>query len=310
MKNKKQQEKKEEPTEIESTGYFEFSNNTYYEGGYKTLLPQGHKIRHGHGKLVSRGINNSSIGEEYYIGNWLNDKFNGYGEYKYSNGDEYKGDFKDGLFNGNGVYICCDGTKYEGQFLNHKFHGSGTYYDFDNIAWKGEYRDGYFSSKDQAILKEERRITNKVNHLANCPITEFYKSWEEIITKVDKKTAKDHLLVFFGDKETLGNAIKEPYPKFEDKTYDKWNEVLKFAFTNTQNYQAFVGGTLENNTFKFIEGTRILSPQFTEELSHGQVVETLTALGDRNVYLAFAYNKTLDKWQMIYFKDETVKHKK
>lgn len=307
-KGKKPQDKKEEPQEIESTGTFEFSNNSYYIGGYKILV-SGEKIRHGKGKLVTRGINGTNIGEESYEGNWANDKFNGYGEYHYSNGDIYKGEFVDGLFKGNGVYYCADGTKYEGQFSNHKFHGSGIYYDADGILWKGEFREGFFSSKDQARLKEERRITNKISEYEKIPITNFFNLWEETLSKVDKKNAKEQLSPFFADKETLSEYIKDPYPKFEEKPYDKWNEVFKFAF-NPSNYKAFVGGTLGEKTFKFVDTNRVLCHQFSEDLQPGQVIEIHSNLGERNVYLGLAFNKLLDRWQLIHFKDEVVKIKK
>ena len=303
-KNKQQ---KEEVQEYESTGTFELPNNTYYIGTYKKLI-NGNTIRTGYGKLVHRGINNSQIGEEYYEGNWENDKFNGFGKYQYSNGDVYTGEFKDNLHHGNGILKCIDGTSYEGQFENHKFHGRGTFYDIDGIAWRGEFREGFFSSKDQPRLKEERRIRNKVEEMQRLPYDKFFKQWEEVYSKLDKKTAKEQLSQFFASQETMGSYIKDPFPKLDEKNNDKWNEAFKFVFNQ--------GNTIKINICRddsinlFFDINRVLSEQFTEELSNGQVIEIASCLNERTIYLAIAYSFNLNRWLVIHFKDETVKLKK
>lgn len=304
----KQGKKEEIPQEIDSSGRFNFFNGTYYVGEYK-ILSTGEKIRNGKGKLVKPGMNNTLEGEEYYDGEWLNDLFNGEGVYKYSNGDIYTGSFKNGLFNGYGVYLSQDGTSYEGNFLNHKFHGTGVFTDADGIKWKGEFREGYYSSTDQPHLKEEKRIENKIKTYASYPYTSFYKKWEEILAKLDKKSAKEQLQIFFGDKETLNGIIKDPFPKVDEKTPEKWNDLFKFVFNSTNNIQTFVGG-VEQNGFKFFDSQRVNCQQFTEDLNTGQIVEMITNLADRFVYTVFCYNKTVDSWQLIFLKDETVKVKK
>ena len=305
MKNPVKQEKKEEVQEIESTGKFSFENNTFYEGGYKILV-SGEKVRHGKGRLFSPGFF-GQLGEEFYDGDWVNDKFEGFGIYQYSNGDYYKGEFKNGSFNGNGEYVCTEGTKYIGEFVNNKFHGRGKYFDSDGLEWKGEFREGFYSSKQQAQLKEEARLYQKNLIYENYP-KEFFKKWEETISKVDKKTAKDLLSPFFGDKD-LANYIKDPFTKFDEKPYDKWNELFKFCFNSANIFKVTVGGA-PGQELKLIDKNRILCSQFNEDLIMGQVIETTTTLGDRNVYLGLGFNQIQDKWQLIFVKDETIKHKK
>lgn len=303
----KQGKKEEIPQEIESSGRFNFFNGTYYIGEYK-ILSTGEKIRSGKGKLVKPGINNSEEGEEYYNGEWLNDVFNGEGVYKYSNGDIYSGAFKNGLFNGHGLYMSQDGTSYEGEFFNHKFHGSGVFTDADGIKWKGEFREGYYNSADQPHLKEEKRIETKIKTYASYPTTSFFKKWEETLSKIDKKNAKEQLSIFFGDKDSLNGIIKDPFPKVDEKTPDKWNEIFKFIFNSSNNIQIFVGGV--EHSFKFFDGQRVNCQQFTEDLQTGQIIEMITNLNDRFVYSVYCYNKNFDSWQLIFLKDEIIKVKK
>lgn len=342
-KDKIKDKNNEDISEYNSVGYFELPNCSYYEGDFKTTTISSNgfttvsKIREGYGKLVHRGLLKSKIGEEYYIGYWKNDQFHGKGEYYYSNGDVYKGEFKEGQHDGKGVLTCVNGNKYEGYFKNHRFHGQGKFYDIDGIIWEGEFRDGFYSSENQPQLKEEKRIINKIKEMIKIPYDSFYKEWESKYSKIDKKTAKDILSQFFGNSENIGEYIKEPYPKLEDKNNDKWNEAFKFAFSISNNNTNIVSHNLQmlgyleddninnsNNTncyykvnvgmsdgeYLTIDPDRILERQFNENLESGQIIEIISNLSERTVYLSLAYNKLLSKWLVVSFKDETVKTKK
>jgi hypothetical protein len=46
----------------------------------------------------------------FYIGNWENDKANGYGVYLHSNGSKYEGDWKDDKQHGKGHETWADGS--------------------------------------------------------------------------------------------------------------------------------------------------------------------------------------------------------
>lgn len=48
------------------------------------------------------------------IGEWEDDKANGYGVYLHSNGAKYNGYWKDDLQDGHGVEVWADESKYEG----------------------------------------------------------------------------------------------------------------------------------------------------------------------------------------------------
>lgn len=296
---------KEEIQEYDSTGTFYFSNNSIYVGAYKRLST-GSIFRSGFGKLTHKGINNTEIGEEYYEGQWENDMFNGKGKYQYSNGDLYIGDFKDNMHHGNGILKCADGTSYEGQFENHKFHGTGTFFDKDGIAWRGEFREGFYSSKEQAMLKEEKRILNKLKEWEEYPMKYFYKQWEEVYLKADKKTGKEQLSQFFASNENSGENILGPYIKIDEKPIDKWNDAFKLIFTS--NYKVNIGR--ENSEMIYIDSKRILKQQFNENLSNGQVFEVTFNQNERIISMGLVYNEEVNKLLLIFFKDEVIKQKK
>ena len=56
-----------------------------------------------------------------YDGQWINDEFDGYGEYIWENGEYYEGPFKNGLRHGKGKYFYSNGKiKYECKYINGK----------------------------------------------------------------------------------------------------------------------------------------------------------------------------------------------
>ena len=87
-----------------------------------------------------------------YVGDIVNDNFEGKGIFYYSNGDIYNGEFKNDMFNGEGEYTYKNGDRYQGFFVNDKFHGVGTYYYKDGCIEKGKFNEdkrlGKFFQKD------------------------------------------------------------------------------------------------------------------------------------------------------------------
>jgi len=78
-----------------------------------------------------------------YIGNYQNNKMEGFGIFTMANGDIYEGEFQKNYFNGRGVYYFHDGIKYEGKFKNNKKEGRGKL-SFNNgqildCIWKDDF---------------------------------------------------------------------------------------------------------------------------------------------------------------------------
>ena len=60
-----------------------------------------------------------------YIGQFLNEKFNGQGSLEFKNGSKYVGEFKQGLMTGKGKYVFSNGAVDEGNFVNGRLDGIG-----------------------------------------------------------------------------------------------------------------------------------------------------------------------------------------
>ena len=87
----------------------------------------------------------------------------------------------------------------------------------------------YFS-KEQAKLKEEKRINEKILKLKLIPF-QFYKSWEETISKIDTKTVNELLSPFFGKNENMGLYFQGvTFPLYDDYKPKYWDEALRWLF--------------------------------------------------------------------------------
>lgn len=60
----------------------------------------------------------------------------------------------------------------------------------------------------------------------------FFPMFAEKFSKSDKKTFKENLSPFFGTGETVSDFVTEPYPRYEEKAPDKWNEWFKLVNMN------------------------------------------------------------------------------
>jgi len=139
--------------------------------------------------------------------------------------------------------------------------------------------------------------------LKTLPFIGFFKPWEEMIGKIDKKKPKDFIAPFFANSDSMGAYIKEPYNKPDEKNYDKWNEAFKFVLNNNPQ----VNAPLDDTGFILIDPKRIIANQFNEEIASGQVLEIVSSLNEKKISMAIAYLAERKIWQMIYFKEETLK---
>ena len=122
-----------------------------------------------------------------------------------------------------------DGSSYEGAWHNNLMHGEGVYTDSEGIRWEGIFVDGGYESKMQKKLQAEKIIKEKRRQFEE-KAKHFFQAFSEAFAKSDKKTVKDLLSPFFATGESCGEYISEPYPKFEEKQPDKWNEWFKLQY--------------------------------------------------------------------------------
>lgn len=291
--------KTEEITETTGYGKFEFQNKILYIGSYRQFS-NGVRIREGKGKLVHPSNDNTQYGQEYYEGDWKSDKMEGYGIYNYSNGDVYEGQWLDNMHHGTGKMYFTDGSRYEGEWKEHRMHGSGSYWDINNVNWSGEFREGQYISKDQAKLKEEKRLLKKLAKMQKIPYN-FLMQWEETYAKVDKKNVKELISPFFAKLENMSVYVKENFPKLEDKTLEKWNEAIKFVLNVKNNPNINVCKNM--NDFLFLNKSNVLTAQLQEDLSSGQIIEIQTKVDLRTVNLGISYHRDMNRWLIIHFSE-------
>ncbi|EGR29752.1 MORN repeat protein, partial [Ichthyophthirius multifiliis] len=277
--------------EQEGFGRFEYRNGLVYEGQWKLFNNQ--KVKHGEGVLIFQGSTSYEAGNEEYRGSWEDDQMNGFGVYKYTSGAIYSGEWKDGKHNGKGIYEFPDGTLYEGEWKEHKMHGEGYFIDKQGNKWEGEFVQGIFQSKMQKELKMEKMLKKKEQEILQSCI-EFFQNFNEAFSKSDKKTFKENLLPFFVTQEEIKLYVGGPYPKFEDKTPDKWNEIITYFKTYTM-----VNVLRHSSNAKILQQQQILSSQFN---GLGQIVEFQKEEGDKIAKLVLC-NAIQNQWTIVYYYD-------
>lgn len=154
----------------------------------------------------------------------------GYGTYKFTSGAVYNGMWARGMMNGEGTMNYADGSSYEGQWTDNMMNGEGIYTDPDQVRWEGIFVNGSFESKIQKKLHLEKLMKDKMKTYED-KAKEFFIRFHESFAKSDKKTFKENLLPYFASAEHCKELVLEPYPKFEEKLPDKWNEWLKTLYS-------------------------------------------------------------------------------
>ena len=93
-------------------------------------------MMHGPGRLINK------VG--HYKGDFQSNQRQGYGIYRYRNGDFYEGDWVNGMKAGHGrSYTKNDDRIYDGQFKNNQKHGAGKILTGDGhkVIEKGQWQN-------------------------------------------------------------------------------------------------------------------------------------------------------------------------
>ncbi len=280
-------------------GRFEYVNGTIYVGNWK--LHNGHKVKNGHGKITFPSAGGNELGSEEYEGDWEEDLMQGYGKYRYTSGATYSGQWSKGKQEGQGKMLYADGSSYEGAWHLNLMHGEGVYTDAEGIRWEGIFVDGGFESKLQKKLQAERLIKEKRRQYEE-KARDFFPHFGEVFAKADKKTYKDMLSPFFATADACGEYFSEPYPKFEDKQPDKWNEWFKLQFGDGKSVHFRALGSKEESTF--LGQHQILCEQLRDKAG-GQLVEVYNQVGDKN-YVSVLCELANENWAVAYHAEKAV----
>ena len=146
---------------FDGNGILSSDDNKYlYNGEWKD------GVKHGKGQLITEKIKYSGKFENdqfsgrgilcddkgnIYEGDFLNGKFEGYGHYKMSNGDNYIGEFKNGLFDGKGQLTDKNGNVFDGDFVKGKKEAFGVIITNKGEKIEGKYKNGIFFKQHDNI---------------------------------------------------------------------------------------------------------------------------------------------------------------
>lgn len=77
-----------------------------------------------------------------YEGDWIDEKYDGYGVETWAKGSRYRGQYRQGLRHGFGVYRFYTGDVYAGEWCNGQSHGCGTHTCDDGSRYVGNFKWG------------------------------------------------------------------------------------------------------------------------------------------------------------------------
>ncbi|KAF2316274.1 hypothetical protein GH714_041615 [Hevea brasiliensis] len=106
-----------------------YSNGDVYEGEF-------HK-----GKCSGSGVYYYYMSGRYE-GDWVDEKYDGYGVETWAKGSRYRGQYRKGLRHGIGVYRFYSGDVYAGEWSNGQCHGCGIHTCEDGSRYVGEFKWG------------------------------------------------------------------------------------------------------------------------------------------------------------------------
>ncbi|CAD2218460.1 hypothetical protein AGDE_14895 [Angomonas deanei] len=120
--------------------------------------------RHGKGEMIEP--------EGCFVGSFIDNGINGYGEYNYNDGHVYKGEWTNNLYHGSGTYYYPSGAKYEGQWRRGREYGKGamTFFNGDvyNGDWVGGRPHGYGSYTSSLCQVEGNWRYGTVSGVVTC----------------------------------------------------------------------------------------------------------------------------------------------
>lgn len=201
----------------------------------------------------------------------------GKGTYKFTSGNEYSGDWTTNTMNGFGKMVYADGSSYEGYWDENKMHGEGLYIDSDKINWQGIFVNGQYDSKIQKKLQAEKVLKDKIGAF-EVKAKNFFTGFEDAFSKSDKKTFKENLAPFFGSTDTCLDYVNlENFPKFEDRTADKWSETFKGLIEDEATVMKALG---QKDDATLIPHEAVLVEQLKSKPG-GQLVEVTGPVGEK-----------------------------
>ena len=214
------------------------------------------------GKLIT---NDKCWGTELEYGNFvytgplINGKMNGAGELTITSGElkghRYVGNFVDDLYDGEGLYIYTNGDYYKGEFKNDKYHGYGTFYylsgEENGDIFEGYYQEGYKHGQGKYTYADGNIVEGQYKNGDLDGI--FYINGEEAIFKNDE-------IVFLNDlnQEEIRDSVIKDCEIFDNQI----NSSEECSVVNFEILDAEYTGTILNKKKHGLGSERTIKGEF------------------------------------------------
>mmetsp|Transcript_32417 Transcript_32417/g.23950 ORF Transcript_32417/g.23950 Transcript_32417/m.23950 type:complete len:141 (-) Transcript_32417:37-459(-) len=131
---------------------------------------------------------------------------------------------------------------------------------------------------------------------------EYFVLFAETFAKSDKKTFKENLLPFFASADQIREYVQEPFPKFEEKAPDKWNDWFRQLYSEGR-CQVRALPSKEESTL--LPKENILIEQLREKPG-GQLVEVQHQVNDKVNFVAVLCDLPSENWVLVYYAEKPV----
>ncbi|MEM1214240.1 MAG: caspase family protein [Bacteroidota bacterium] len=144
------------------SGTFHYPNGDWYQGQFVAGLPHGYGVLQAadgtrlEGQWQEGGlITRPEVATR--TGCLQGDCQNGYGTYRFQQGDLYQGTFQRGLPEGSGLVRYQNGDRYEGTMSGGAFEGYGTYYEQTGGIFQGLWSNGKYQGNTKVQITNDTR---------------------------------------------------------------------------------------------------------------------------------------------------------
>ena len=148
---------------------------------------------------------------DYYFGQFFNDGMHGKGIIYLNNRIKYDGDFVNNKFTGFGKYYFENGDYYVGQLKDDMQHGKGKIYDKNgNIRFEGEFVNDHMNGIGKLYIENGYYISQFVNGKMvgkgklysnnGAFIGEYYFINGKMVNAAQKENSLSNMFQYFGDR--------------------------------------------------------------------------------------------------------------